>query len=309
MCCFVRSRGRSPTCRCAADARLPSERPSSRPGRLARQGSLQTIAVEAFLRAGCRGRKLSRRRTATGHARPQPARTSAKYFFSAGVPGRGRDGNVASIDAPAALRGRLRQPLKLNLNAASCCAGVSLLKMKKLPPPVGRSRVSCRPGTSPRRSRTWRYCEYFIRLPVVVQIMTFFSMKSFGVVPHSTIPDGCTPCFFDRSTQYCSASNHLRIIELCLRAGFVGWDHVVLRRQARNSQYGKPLEVICTPYCVTLPLASFLVSFCAMLVISAPGLRRLVQVQPLEQFLVPVKHDGRKRWKRHRPRSCRRSGR
>ena len=36
-----------------------------------------------------------------------------------------------------------------------------------------------------------------------------------------------------------------------------------------NNQYGKPLDGICTPYCVTLPDASLTVSFLAMSTISA----------------------------------------
>ncbi|MFM9885121.1 MAG: hypothetical protein ACKVQT_19025, partial [Burkholderiales bacterium] len=35
-----------------------------------------------------------------------------------------------------------------------------------------------------------------------------------------------------------------------------------------NSQYGKPDDGICTPYCEVLPGASRLVSFCASSVIS-----------------------------------------
>jgi hypothetical protein len=61
-----------------------------------------------------------------------------------------------------------------------------------------------------------------------------------------------------------------------------------------NSQYGKPDDGTWMPYCVTLPDASFLVSFCAMLDQLGPVGRRLVRVQAgfLEQLLVPVQHDG-----------------
>src|SRR5687768_3794862 len=93
-------------------------------------------------------------------------------------------------------------------------------------------------------------------------IAAFFSKKSFGVVPHSTTPGGWTPAL-PRSTQYCSAwitagSSNLTWVPVSLAriAPFV-----VLK--VWNSQYGKPLDGICTPYCVTFPLASFLVSLVA----------------------------------------------
>ena len=45
-----------------------------------------------------------------------------------------------------------------------------------------------------------------VRLPVVVTMMAaFFSMKSLGVVPHSTTPLGCTPSLA-RLTHISSAS-------------------------------------------------------------------------------------------------------
>src|SRR3569623_917963 len=99
-----------------------------------------------------------------------------------------------------------------------------------------------------------------VRLPVVVKMIAALrSKKSFGVVPHSTTPDGCTPAF-DRSTQYCSASTTFGSSNFtALPASFIRIASLVVVR-IWNSQYGKPLEGICTPHCVTLPLASFFVS-------------------------------------------------
>ncbi len=78
--------------------------------------------------------------------------------------------------------------------------------MKKLPPPVGEPRF-LPAGSIATPKSNFAFVRMFVRLPVVVQIIaTFFSMKSFGVVPHSTTPAGCTPCLRDRSTQNCNAS-------------------------------------------------------------------------------------------------------
>src|SRR4051812_21243276 len=102
-----------------------------------------------------------------------------------------------------------------------------------------------------------------VRLPVVVYIIaTFFSKKSFGVVPHSTTPGGCTPAL-PRSTQYCSASMTLGSSNFtCVPASLASSVSLGVV-SVWNSQYGKPLEGICTPHCVTLPEASFLVSLVA----------------------------------------------
>src|SRR5690606_15556281 len=102
-----------------------------------------------------------------------------------------------------------------------------------------------------------------VRLPVVVYMMaTFFSKKSLGVVPHSTTPGGCTPAL-PRSTQYCSASMTLGSSNFtCVPASLARIAPLVVV-SVWNSQYGKPLEGICTPHCVTLPLASFFVSLVA----------------------------------------------
>src|SRR6188768_289538 len=102
-----------------------------------------------------------------------------------------------------------------------------------------------------------------VRLPVVVYIMaTFFSKKSLGVVPHSTTPGGCTPAL-PRSTQYCSASMTFGSSNFtCVPASLASSASLVVV-SVWNSQYGNPLEGICTPHCVTLPAASFLVSLVA----------------------------------------------
>src|SRR3569623_1617220 len=102
-----------------------------------------------------------------------------------------------------------------------------------------------------------------VRLPVVVKMIAALrSKKSFGVVPHSTTPGGCTPAF-DRSTQYCSASITFGTSNFtALPASLARIASFVVVR-IWNSQNGNPLDGICTLHCVTLPLASFFVSFAA----------------------------------------------
>src|SRR4051812_1880645 len=96
----------------------------------------------------------------------------------------------------------------------------------------------------------------------------FFSKKSLGVVPHSTTPGGCTPAL-PRSTQYCSASMTLGSSNLtCVPASLASSVSLGVVR-VWNSQYGNPLDGICTPYCVTFPLASFFVSLAAAVLRSA----------------------------------------
>ena len=75
-----------------------------------------------------------------------------------------------------------------------------------MPPPVGLPRCLPAGSIATPKSNLALFLT-LVRLPVVVHIIaTFFSKKSFGVVPHSTMPSGCTLYFFTRSTQYCSAS-------------------------------------------------------------------------------------------------------
>ena len=103
---------------------------------------------------------------------------------------------------------------------------------------------------------------------VVHIIATLRSKKSFGVVPHSTMPGGCTPAL-TRSTQYCSASivpgsSKRTALPASLASTTPFW-----MARPWNSQYGKPEDGICRPHCVTLPPASFSVSLAAMSRISA----------------------------------------
>src|SRR5471032_1310001 len=89
----------------------------------------------------------------------------------------------------------------MNLNAACCCAGVFFLKIEKFPPPVGLPRRFAA-GSMATPKSNFALVLMLVRLPVVVQIIAaFFSKKSLGVVPHSTMPGGMTLCFRERSTQ------------------------------------------------------------------------------------------------------------
>ena len=89
---------------------------------------------------------------------------------------------------------------------AACWAGVLFLKMWKLPPPVGEPRRLPAGSIATPNSNLALFLT-LVRLPVVVHIMAVLrSKKSFGVVPHSMIPEGMTLCLALRSTQYCSAS-------------------------------------------------------------------------------------------------------
>ena len=75
-----------------------------------------------------------------------------------------------------------------------------------MPPPVGVPRRLCA-GSIATPNGNFAFAFTLVRLPVVVHIMaTLRSKKSFGVVPHSTMPGGWTLCLRERSTQYCSAS-------------------------------------------------------------------------------------------------------
>src|SRR5262245_34080771 len=94
-------------------------------------------------------------------------------------------------------------------------------------------------------------------------IAAFFSKKSFGVVPHSTTPVGCTPAL-PRSTQYCSAWITAGSSNFTCEPASLARIAPLVVVSVWNSQYGKPLDGICTPYCVTLPDASFFVSLVAM---------------------------------------------
>src|SRR6266511_5292584 len=94
----------------------------------------------------------------------------------------------------------------MNLSEAACWAGVLFLKIWQLPPPVGEPR-RLPAGSIATPNSNLALFRTFVRLPVVVHIIAVFrSKKSFGVVPHSMMPDGITRCFCERSTQYCSAS-------------------------------------------------------------------------------------------------------
>src|SRR6478752_846112 len=110
-------------------------------------------------------------------------------------------------------------------------------------------------------------------------IAAFFSKKSLGVVPHSTTPGGWMPAL-PRSTQYCSASttfgssNRTAVPASFARMVSLGVVSVW------NSQYGKPLDGICTPHCVTLPLASFFVSLVAASLNSAQFVGGLLGSRP-----------------------------
>src|SRR4051794_24142808 len=119
-----------------------------------------------------------------------------------------------------------------------------------------------------------------VRLPVVVNmIATLRSKKSLGVVPHSTTPGGCTPAL-PRSTQYCSASMTFGSSNLtAVPASFarIASFGVV---SVWKSQYGKPLDGIWTPHCVTLPLASFFVSLPAASLSSAQFVGGLLGSRP-----------------------------
>src|SRR6476661_9545483 len=99
-------------------------------------------------------------------------------------------------------------------------------------------------------------------------IAAFFSKKSFGVVPHSTTPGGCTPAL-PRSTQYCSASTTFGSSNFTALPASLARIASLVVVSVWNSQYGKPLDGICTPHCVTLPLASFFVSLVAAVFSSA----------------------------------------
>jgi hypothetical protein len=61
----------------------------------------------------------------------------------------------------------------MNLKAASCCAGVAFLKMKKLPPPVGEPRF-LPAGSMATPKSNLALVRMLVRLPVVVQIIAAF---------------------------------------------------------------------------------------------------------------------------------------
>ena len=110
-----------------------------------------------------------------------------------------------------------------------------------------------------------------VRLPVVVKmIAAFFSKKSFGVVPHSTTPGGWTPAL-PRSTQYCSASITFGSSNFTAVPASLASTTSLVVVSVWNSQYGKPLDGICTPHCVTLPTASFCVSLRGRVLQLGPG--------------------------------------
>ena len=74
-----------------------------------------------------------------------------------------------------------------------------------MPPPVGEPR-RLPAGSMATPKSNLAFARTLVRLPVVVHIIaTLRSKKSFGVVPHSTMPGGCTPAL-TRSIQYCTAS-------------------------------------------------------------------------------------------------------
>src|SRR5690348_4750410 len=94
----------------------------------------------------------------------------------------------------------------MNLSEAACWAGVLFLKMWKLPPPVGEPRRLPAGSIATPKSNLALFFT-LVRLPVVVHIIAVLrSKKSFGVVPHSTMPGGCTLYLLTRSSQYWSAS-------------------------------------------------------------------------------------------------------
>src|ERR1700674_6059193 len=94
----------------------------------------------------------------------------------------------------------------MNLREAACWAAVLFLKMWKLPPPVGDPR-RLPAGSMATPNSNLALFFTLVRLPVVVHIIaTLRSKKSLGVVPHSTIPSGCTLYLAVRSIQYCKAS-------------------------------------------------------------------------------------------------------
>jgi hypothetical protein len=87
--------------------------------------------------------------------------------------------------------------------------------------------------------------------------------------------------------------DHLRIVEPDGGAGLFARMVSLGVVSVWNSQYGKPLDGICTPHCVTLPLHPS--SAWWRRPEFGPGRRGLVGVEAgfLEQFLVPVHDDGR----------------
>src|SRR5690606_33932972 len=131
---------------------------------------------------------------------------SSTYFLSAGVSN--ESGRTATYPVSthhwAARSGEVHH--WMNLNAASCSALLALLEMWKLPPPVGLPR-RLPAGSMATPNGNFALLRTLVRLPVVVHIMAHLrSKKSFGVVPHSTIPGGWTLCSRERLTQYSKAS-------------------------------------------------------------------------------------------------------
>src|SRR5919108_3735255 len=93
----------------------------------------------------------------------------------------------------------------MNWSAALRSVGVDFLKRYQLPPPVGEPRcLDAGSIATPNGNLALSFTA--VRLPVVCHIIAVLpSTKFCRSVPHSTVPDGITPCLRPRSVQYCNA--------------------------------------------------------------------------------------------------------
>ena len=89
------------------------------------------------------------------------------------------------------------------------------------------------------------------------------SKKSFGVVPHSTMPVGMNLVLACEIDPVLQRLDDARLVEVGFGACRVHEQRVVLGGEALEEPVGKPEDGICTPHCVTFPPASRFVSFCA----------------------------------------------
>jgi hypothetical protein len=99
----------------------------------------------------------------------------------------------------------------MNLNAASCCGRRGLLEDVEVAAAGGRAaRLPAGSMATPKSNLA--LVRTLVRLPVVVHIIaTFFSKKSFGVVPHSTMPAGA-PCACCQVDPVLQRLDHLRVV-------------------------------------------------------------------------------------------------
>src|SRR5579863_7055668 len=147
-----------------------------------------------------------------------------------------------------------------NASDASRSACVAVLKMWKLPPPVGAPRCLSF-GSMATPNGNFAFCATKVRLPVVVHIIaTRPAQKSVGVAPQSTTPGGCTPSL-PSATQYSNADTEPGALKNALVPSRLISSWPASIANAWYNQYVPPVAGICTPHwLVALPdrLTSFL---------------------------------------------------